>query len=59
MNLRKLARAQDLREPSTAEYLDAVAACAEIGIDSMAPAWKMVADSLLWKREDPRLPNEA
>lgn len=59
MALRDVAREQDLREPSTAEYLDAIAACRELGIDSTAPTWRLVAESLLWKREEPKLPEQA
>jgi len=59
MKLRKEARERDLREPSTAEYLDAIDACRKLKIDSKAPSWKLVAESLLWKREEPRLPDEA
>jgi MoxR-like ATPase len=56
MRLRAAARAADLREPSTAEYLDAIAACRELGIDAGAPSWSLVAGALLWKRESPALP---
>jgi MoxR-like ATPase len=59
MKVRELAHKRDLREPSTAEYLDTIRACRELRIDSSAPSWKMVADSLLWKREKPPLPDEA
>jgi MoxR-like ATPase len=56
LRLRDAARAADLREPSTAEYLDAIAACRELGIDAKAPSWSLVAGALLWKRESPALP---
>ncbi|MEO5740320.1 MAG: AAA family ATPase, partial [Vicinamibacterales bacterium] len=51
MDLRKLARERDLREPSTAEYLDAVDACRRLNISATSDTWKLVADALLWKRE--------
>ncbi len=56
MTLRAVAREQNLREPSTAEYLDAVAASRALGIRPRAKTWSLVAESLLWKREDPKLP---
>jgi len=59
MALRAAAHEQDLREPSTAEYLDAIAACGELGIDSGSSTWRLVAESLLWKREEPKLPGQA
>jgi len=51
MDLRKQARERDLREPSTAEYLDAVDACRRLNISAASDTWKLVADALLWKRE--------
>jgi hypothetical protein len=56
MELRKLAHDNDLREPSTAEYLDVIEAFAQLGIDEDSNSWKLVAQALLWKREEPRLP---
>jgi MoxR-like ATPase len=54
MAVRGVARARDFREASTAEYLDAVAACRKLGINGDSPTWQLVADALLWKRETPR-----
>jgi MoxR-like ATPase len=56
MDLRKLALDNDLREPSTAEYLDVIEAFAQLGIDEDSDTWKLVAQALLWKREEPKLP---
>jgi MoxR-like ATPase len=56
MELRKLARDTDLREPSTAEYLDVIEAFDKLGLDEDSDTWKLVAQALLWKREDPKLP---
>ena len=56
MDLRKLAHERDLREPSTAEYLDAVDACRQLHISADSDTWKLVSDALLWKREPPRAP---
>lgn len=53
VQLREVARQQNLREPSTAEYLDALAACTELGIDERSPRWALLEQSLLWKREQP------
>lgn len=50
--MRKVALAAGQREPSTAEYLDAVAACHELGIDDpMSSAWVQLEQALVWKRE--------
>jgi MoxR-like ATPase len=54
MALRDVARERDLREPSTAEYLDAVSACLRLGIDGRGKAWQLVAGALLSKREPER-----
>ena len=51
MKLREVARGRDLREPSTAEYLDAVSACRKLEIDGQGNTWKLVAAALLSKRE--------
>jgi MoxR-like ATPase len=53
VQLREVAKQQNLREPSTAEYLDALAACKELGIDERSPRWALLEQSLLWKREQP------
>jgi len=49
--LRELALQQNLREPSTAEYLDALRACRKLGIDTASPRWALLEQSLLWKRD--------
>lgn len=54
MALRDAARERDLREPSTAEFLDAVSACIRLGIDGQGKAWQLVAGALLSKREPER-----
>jgi MoxR-like ATPase len=54
MRLRELARERDVREPSTAEYLDAVRACKELKIDTTSSKWQTAARALLWKREAPQ-----
>jgi MoxR-like ATPase len=51
MDLREVAEARDLREPSTAEYLDAVAACVRLDITDDEATWKLVENSLLSKRD--------
>jgi MoxR-like ATPase len=44
------ARAQKLREPSTAELLDALRACRQLGItDASSPAWADVCRRAMWK----------
>ena len=50
--LRDAAVRQNMREPSTAEYLDALAACQRLGIDQTSPEWRMLEQAVLWKRED-------
>ena len=52
--LREAALRQNLREPSTAEYLDALAACRQLGIDTASPQWQLLEQAVLWKRDDPR-----
>jgi MoxR-like ATPase len=54
MTLRDVARERDLREPSTAEYLDAVFACRRLGIDGQGKTWQLVAGALLSKGEPDR-----
>jgi MoxR-like ATPase len=50
--LRDAAQRQNLREPSTAEYLDALAACARLGIALDSPLWGLLEQSVLWKRDE-------
>lgn len=55
MDLREAARKAYLREPSTSEYLDALAVCYQLGIDTTsadwknAEAWQEVRRTVLWK----------
>jgi MoxR-like ATPase len=49
--LRQRARAEGLREPGTAEYLDAVKACVRLGVGPADQAWKDVARAAMWKHE--------
>jgi MoxR-like ATPase len=55
MELREAARKASLREPSTGEYLDALAVCDQLGIDTAsadwmnAEAWQEVRRTVLWK----------
>ena len=51
MTLRDVARDRDLREPSTAEYLDAVSACRGLGIDARGKTWELVSAALLSKQK--------
>lgn len=41
------------RQPGTGEFLDAVAACRELGVRTGTDVWRLVQQSVLWKREDP------
>jgi MoxR-like ATPase len=47
--LRQAAARAGLREPSTGEYLDALQACRDLGINPDSEAWRNVAESVLWK----------
>jgi MoxR-like ATPase len=49
--LRKSARAESLRPPGTAEYLDALEACRVLKIRTNSPTWKLIEQNVLWKRE--------
>ncbi len=51
MRHREAARNQGLREPSTAEYLDALEACRKFEITPESQVWKDVAAATLWKHE--------
>jgi MoxR-like ATPase len=62
MDLRKAARKASLREPSTSEFLDALAVCDQLGIDTTsadwknAKAWQEVRRTVLWKHSmEPKL----
>jgi MoxR-like ATPase len=56
MELREAARKAYLRQPSTSEYLDALAVCDQLGIDTAsdnwknAEAWREVRRTVLWKQ---------
>lgn len=47
-------KAKRLPEPSTAEYLDAVSACVNLGITPQSPEWVFVATAALSKRSAER-----
>lgn len=62
MELREAANKASLREPSTSEYLDALAVCDKLGIDTTssdwkkAKAWQEVRRTVLWKHSmEPKL----
>ena len=58
MRLRKEARGRKLREPSTAEYLDALAVCADLGITTGSPAWERARQAVLLKHAPEEEPEE-
>ncbi len=51
MVLRQQAEDNRHREPSTAEYLDAVAACRDLGITTASAEWLLLEQAALWKRD--------
>lgn len=51
MALRKEAKAAGIRQPSTAEYLDAVIAAAQPEAEPTSPEWTDVKRALLWKSD--------
>ena len=51
MVLRQQAEENRHREPSTAEYLDAVAACCDLGITTGSTEWQLLEQAVLWKRD--------
>lgn len=51
MKWRGLARKAGVREPSTAEYLDAIVVCRSLGIRPGADVWNDVARAVFWKQE--------
>jgi MoxR-like ATPase len=59
MAWRKRTRKAGVRAPGTAEYLDAVLACRELGITPQSAAWQDVALAVLWKndKEPPPAPS--
>jgi MoxR-like ATPase len=50
---REAARARGVREPSTAEYLDAIRACLELDVTPDMPAWNSLSRSVLKKVDSP------
>jgi MoxR-like ATPase len=53
MALREHAAKLKIRQPSTAEYLDAVIAAAQLDADRSSNEWTEVKRALLWKSEQP------
>jgi MoxR-like ATPase len=51
MSLRAAAARMGLREPSTGEFLDAVAACRGLGVHGTSQVFDAVTASTLWKHE--------
>jgi len=51
MAWRQRTRKAGVRAPGTAEYLDAVLACRELGITPASTAWRDVALAVLWKND--------
>ncbi|HEU0078140.1 MAG TPA: MoxR family ATPase [Longimicrobiaceae bacterium] len=58
MRLRREAHGRRLREPSTAEYLDALAVCAGLGITTESPAWERARQAVLLKHAPVEEPDE-
>jgi MoxR-like ATPase len=60
MLLRGAAKRAGVREPSTAEYLDALQVCRDLGIDTKSEAWTSVTRAVLWKSDrEPDVDREA
>lgn len=53
MRLRQAARRGGLRQPSTAEFLDALRVCRDLELTPQSQAWKDLAKTVLWKHEKP------
>ncbi len=51
VKLRSAAARAGMRQPSTGEYLDALAACRELGITPRSGVWKEVVKTVLWKHD--------
>ena len=51
--LRDRAREAGMREPGTAEFLDAVRACRDLHLTPADPVWRDVAHAVMWKHESP------
>jgi len=58
MALRDEARKAGVREPSTAEYLDAVNAVIDLKVHRPSDDWRHIKQALLWKSDAP-LPERA
>jgi MoxR-like ATPase len=56
--VRKEAKKQAIRPPSTAEYLDAVRACRALGITPDSDQWAQLRNLTLIKRQQPGPPDE-
>ena len=59
MELRKQAKDHGLRQPSTAEYLDAIEVCRDLDIDCASPVWQQARQAVLWKHEAELKPSGA
>jgi len=46
------------RQPSTAEYIDTLIACAELGLDTDSDVWQRLSRQLLWKLDATSHPGE-
>jgi MoxR-like ATPase len=53
VKLRAKADHKGLRQPSTAEYLDSLQACRDLGITPSSKVWSDVVQTVLWKHEQP------
>ncbi|MEQ1909607.1 MAG: MoxR family ATPase [Vicinamibacterales bacterium] len=51
MGWRQAATSAGVRRPGTAEFLDALLACRELGLSPESPAWRVVANAVLWKND--------
>jgi MoxR-like ATPase len=54
LSLRREAARLGLREPGTAEYLDALQACMRLQIGPESAQWQLLEQAALWKAEPPR-----
>lgn len=54
LDLRREADRLGLRQPGTAEYLDALEACRRLRIGPDAPQWQLLEQAALWKADEPR-----
>jgi MoxR-like ATPase len=58
VRLREEAKRKRLRPAGTGEYLDALAACRELDVDTGHDAWSDVAQSVLWKHDRTPIPTK-